>query len=72
MGYTDFITYCLGFYGVGGLYPLGMSDQEIQRAIRLYDLISEKALELDSIGREQVRDIVLTMRGTKTTTNWEI
>ena len=69
---SQFIEYCLSFYGPGGVYPLGMSEDEITKAIRLLDLIGQKELDLDSIDRERVRDVVLVMRGTKVTTKWEI
>jgi hypothetical protein len=36
------------------------------------DLIGQKELDLDSIDREKVRDVVLVMRGTKVSTKWEI
>jgi hypothetical protein len=36
------------------------------------DLIGQQELELDSIDRERVRDVVMVMRGTKVTTKWEI
>jgi hypothetical protein len=69
---SQFIEYCVSFYGPGGLYCLGMSEDEVTKAVRLLDLIGQKELELDSIDRERVRDVVLVMRGTKVTTNWEI
>jgi hypothetical protein len=61
-----------GFYGPGGVYPLGMSEDEVTKAVRLLDLIGQEDLELDSIDREKVRDVVLVMRGTKVSTKWEI
>ena len=72
MSLSQFIEYCLSFYGPGGVYPLGMSEDEVTRAIRLLDLIGQEDLELDSIDREKVRDIVLVVRGTKVSTKWEI
>ena len=72
MSLSQFIEYCVSFYGPGGVYPLGMSEDEVTRAIRLLDLIGQEDLELDSIDREKVRDIVLVMRGTKVSTKWEI
>ena len=72
MSLSQFIEYCLSFYGPGGIYPLGMSEDEVTRAIRLLDLIGQEDLELDSIDREKVRDIVLVVRGTKVSTKWEI
>ena len=72
MSLSQFIEYCLSFYGAGGVYPLGMSEDEITKAIRLLDLIGQKELDLDSIDREKVRDVVLVVRGTKVSTKWEI
>ena len=72
MSLSQFIEYCLSFYGPGGVYPMGMSEDEITKAIRLLDLIGQKDLELDSIDREKVRDVVLVVRGTKVSTKWEI
>ena len=72
MSLSQFIEYCLDFYGPGGIYPLGMSEDEVTKAVRLLDLIGQEDLELDSIDREKVRDIVLVMRGTKVSTKWEI
>jgi hypothetical protein len=72
MSLSQFIEYCVSFYGPGGVYPLGMSEDEITKAIRLLDLIGQKELDLDSIDREKVRDVVLVVRGTKVSTKWEI
>jgi hypothetical protein len=72
MSLSQFIEYCMSFYGLGGVYPLGMSEDEVTKAIRLLDLIGQEDLDLDSIDRERVRDVVLVMRGTKVSTKWEI
>jgi hypothetical protein len=72
MSLSQFIEYCVSFYGPGGVYPLGMSEDEVTKAVRLLDLIGQEDLELDSIDREKVRDVVLVMRGTKVSTKWEI
>jgi hypothetical protein len=72
MSLSQFIDYCVSFYGPGGIYPLGMSEDEVTKAVRLLDLIGQEDLELDSIDREKVRDVVLVMRGTKVSTKWEI
>ena len=72
MSLSQFIEYCVSFYGPGGIYPLGMSEDEVTKAVRLLDLIGQEDLELDSIDREKVRDVVLVVRGTKVSTKWEI
>jgi len=72
MSLSQFIEYCMGFYGPKGLYPMGMTEDEVQKAVRLMDLFGTFDLEGDSIDRERVRDIVRVMRGEKLTTHWEI
>ena len=72
MDLKKFIDYCMSFYGPQGLYPMGMTPDEIQKAVRLMDLIGNFEFEGDSIDRERVRDIVRVMRGEKLTTHWEI
>lgn len=72
MDLKKFIDYCMSFYGPQGLYPMGMTPDEIQKAVRLMDLVGNLELEGDSIDRERVRDIVRVMRGEKLTTHWEI
>jgi hypothetical protein len=44
MSLSQFIEYCLSFYGPGGVYPLGMSSEEVSKAVRLLDLIGQKEL----------------------------
>ena len=72
MDLKKFIDYCMSFYGPQGLYPMGMTPDEIQKAVRLMDLVGNLDLEGDSIDRERVRYIVRVMRGEKLTTHWEI
>ena len=72
MDLKKFIDYCMSFYGPQGLYPMGMTPDEIQKAVRLMDLVGNLELEGDSIDRERVRDIVRVMRGEKLTSHWEI
>ena len=61
MDLKKFIDYCMSFYGPQGLYPMGMTPDEIQKAVRLMDLVGNLELEGDSIDRERVRDIVRVM-----------
>ena len=72
MNLEQFTDYCMGFYGPKGLYPIHITEDEIQRAVRLMALIGNFEFEGDSIDRERVRDIVRVMRGEKLTTHWEI
>ncbi len=32
MSLSQFIEYCLSFYGPGGVYPLGMSEAQFEKA----------------------------------------
>jgi hypothetical protein len=50
----DFINYVLSFYGVGGIYDHGWSDQQIIAACEVRMGMVEYAG--DSIDREWVRD----------------
>jgi len=50
----DFIDYVLSFYGVGGIYEHGWSDQQIVAACEVRMGMVEYAG--DSIDREWVRD----------------
>jgi hypothetical protein len=50
----DFINYVLSFYGVGGIYEHGWSDQQIIAACEVRMGMVEYAG--DSIDREWVRD----------------
>ena len=50
----DFINYVLSFYGVGGIYEHGWSDQQIVAACEVRMGMVEYAG--DSIDREWVRD----------------
>ncbi len=72
MDLRKFVDYTMDFYGPQGLYPMGMTPDEIQKAVRLMDLFGNFDLEGDSVDRERVRDIVRIMRGEKLTSHWEI
>ena len=60
---NEFIDYALSFYGVGGLYDIGATRDEVLIAtgIRI-----ERDKEVDFVGdtvdREKVRDIIIEMR----------
>jgi hypothetical protein len=69
MDIKKFIDYCMDFYGPQGLYPMGMTPDEITKAARLISLWGD--LEGDSVDRERARDIVRVMRG-ENLTKWEI
>lgn len=63
--FTDFINYCLSFYGPGGLYDQNRSKEQVAYATMLYlDAIAHYDSEVftwgdgDSLDRERVRDIM--------------
>jgi len=67
MSNTDqFVTYCEGFYGDTGIYPLGFTRRQIELATELYQLRLTQGLETfegDTVDRENVRDLILEFRG---------
>ena len=63
--FTDFINYCLSFYGSGGLYDQGRTKEQVAYATCLYlDAIAHYDSDVftwgdgDSLDRERVRDIM--------------
>lgn len=61
---TEFVEYCLDFYGPNGLYDYNMTEAEILFGLSALLLTRpEVEFEGDSRDRENVRDIVLEMRG---------
>jgi hypothetical protein len=61
-----FVEYVFGFYGPGGLYPLGASKQDITDATDTHKAILKaqgKEFCGDSIDREMVRDILTELYG---------
>ena len=59
---TQFIDYCMDFYGPNGVYKLNFTRDQIRLATDLY-LLSDREFVGDSIDRENVRDIVLQATG---------
>ena len=55
----DFIDYVLSFYGVGGIYDFGVTEEEIKEAIEIRIDKYELPFAGDSVDREMVRDIIL-------------
>ncbi len=59
---TNFVTYCMDFYGPGGIYPMGATRQIVTQALK--ELIESGAdVDFDSIDREKVRDIMIAKHG---------
>ena len=63
--FSEFIDYCLSFYGPGGLYDQGRTKEQIAYATTLYlDAIAHYDCDTytwgdgDSLDRERVRDIM--------------
>lgn len=58
-----FSSYMLDFYGTEGLYPMGMTADEVLYATVVHvNNVGAQSFEGDSVDRESVRDIVLAQR----------
>ena len=62
----SFYNYCLDFYGVGGIYDMGATKDEIVNAttLRLLSLTERTKVPFDgdTVDRELVWDIMLELR----------
>ena len=70
-----FVSYCLSYYGKNEIFDIGATKAEIEKAIEVRQTdqegilrefnkpLSEIEFDGDSIDREMIRDIVLTLRG---------
>jgi len=70
-----FVSYCLSYYGKNEIFDIGATKEEIEKAIEVRQTdqegilrefnkpLSEIEFDGDSIDREMIRDIVLTLRG---------
>jgi hypothetical protein len=60
-----FINYCYEFYGIGGIYDLGVTMQDVADAVALYKVKCNRYPEMwgdgDSVDRERVRDILVAL-----------
>ncbi len=60
-----FIDYCNSFYGIGGLYDMDVTKDEIASAVALYKAKCNRYPEMwgdgDSVDRERVRDILVAL-----------
>lgn len=59
---TQFIDYCMEFYGPNGIYPLNFTRDQIRIATDLY-LTTSREFCGDTVDRENIRDIVLQATG---------
>lgn len=59
----EFIDYVLSFYGKGGLYDIGATEEEVKTALNIRLKIRQDIeFDGDSYDREIVRDIILAMK----------
>jgi glutamate synthase domain-containing protein 1 len=69
-----FYNYCLDFYGVGGIYDMGATKDEIVNAttLRLLSLTERTKVPFDgdTVDRELVRDIMLELRDGAIDVEW--
>lgn len=57
---SDFISYCLSFYGHGEIYDHGITEAEIRKALDIrLERYPHIGFDGDTLDREKVRDIVL-------------
>lgn len=64
MSDTDFLDYCLDFYGKGGIYECGLTLEDLGKALKIRKTCNfATEFEGDSIDREMVRDIALIAKG---------
>ena len=60
-----FINYCYDFDGMGGIYDLGVTIEEVAEAVALYEDKCNRYPEMwgdgDSVDRERVRDILVAI-----------
>lgn len=60
----EFLDYCLGFYGEGGMYECGLTLEDLSKALKIRKTLNfATEFEGDSIDREMVRDIALIAKG---------
>ena len=60
---ATFVSYMLEFYGVGGIYDMGMTpDEVLEGTIEVIREHGYDVFEGDSLDRERVRDMVLAIR----------
>lgn len=58
----EFIGYVMSFYGHDNLYDIGVTKEEVIKATNIRMTFKSMPFDGDSIDRELVRDIILTMR----------
>jgi len=59
----EFVTYCLDFYGHGGIYDYGFSFEEVcEGLIKRFAYRPSVDFDGDTVDREYVRDMVFEIR----------
>lgn len=59
---TNFVTYCMDFYGPKGIYPMGATRKIVTKALKEH-MESGADVAFDSFDREKVRDIMIEKHG---------
>lgn len=59
----SFVDYVMSFYGKGGIYDMGATEEEVKIALNIrMKLRQDIEFDGDSFDREIVRDIILAMK----------
>ena len=60
---NEFVEYVLDFYGKGGLYDLGATENDVRVALNVrLKIRPDVEFDGDTLDREMVRDIMIAMR----------
>lgn len=60
---NEFVEYVASFYSEGGIYDIKATKEEIVKATKIRMLFTGMPFDGDSVDRELVRNVILTMRG---------
>ena len=59
----EFVDYVLDFYGPNGVYPMGATNEQVEKALDIYLKNPETDYAADSFDRENIRDILISEFG---------
>jgi hypothetical protein len=62
---TEFLSYVYDFYGVGGIYDMGVTTDDLLAAYLQLANRPDCTIEFDSVDRERIRDILIEDFGYK-------
>jgi hypothetical protein len=62
---TEFLSYVYNFYGVGGIYDMGVTTDDLLAAYLQLASSPDCTIEFDSVDRERIRDILIDNFGYK-------